>query len=142
MKAKLSKILALALAIMLCVSLLPATALAGGAEVVIKKVVYTDNGNGTCSAAITFTYSGTKITYIDPMIGKKEGSYEFDLDTKDALNLPEGWALKKNEDGSYTLIANPLNFTGGIGNPPASGGLGGDISRRPNPEPGGRREGV
>ena len=120
MKKTWSKLLALALALVLCLSLLPAAALAGGTETVtIKKVVYTDNGNGTCSAAITFTYSGNKITYIDPMIGKNEGSYEYDLDTKDVLNLPEGWALKKNEDGSYTLIANPLGFTGGIGKPPA-----------------------
>ena len=59
--------------LVLCLGMLPVTALAAN-TVVIKKVVYTNGNDGTASAAITFTYTGDKITWIDPMIGKSEGS--------------------------------------------------------------------
>ena len=87
--------------IMLCFGTLQAFA-GQSAEVKIRRVEYT---NGTpASAKINFTYSGERITTIDPMIGLSKGTYELDLDTQDALNLPPGWSLTKEKDGSWTLI--------------------------------------
>ena len=117
----LKRILGLFVALAMVLTMLPAFSLRVEASniVRIRSVVY---NNGTpASATITFTYTGNTITYIDPMIGLSEGAYELDLDTQDAQNLPSGWSLTRNSDGSWTLVCNPLRYTGTLGVKPEEG---------------------
>ncbi len=83
-------------------------------EATVTRVVYS-NHISKAEAEIEFMFKGGNINYLDPMIGKKKGGYEYDIDTQDPKNLPKGWSLKKNGD-TYTLTADPLHFTmsGGV----------------------------
>ena len=128
MKATKSKVLAFVMCVLMVLSIIPATAAQAFAgedvpekKVTITRVIYT-NDPLRPTAVIHFMashiYSGCPIAYIDPMIGRSYGGYEYELDTQDAANLPTGWSLNQDsETNEWQLLCSPLHLTGGIGAP-------------------------